>query len=109
MGACKVEVDPGACKMKTVIVCKPSDDMMSVVFEVQTDCKFVKRYLENLPKDINPYTTLESPMGESVLYTAANGTLNHSACPIPCAMIKAMEVASDMGIKRDVKFTITDA
>ena len=57
-------------------------------------------------KPVNPYTEIESPICESDIYKWANDVLPHAACPVPCALIKAVEVASDMGIKRDVSITI---
>ena len=39
-------------------------------------------------------------------YRGADDTIKHTACPVPCAMIKAIEVASDMGLKRDVLIEI---
>ena len=108
MGACKVEVEPGPCKMTTVIVAKPSDDMMSVIFEVQSTCKFVQKMAAAIPS-INPYDELNRNFSESEIYKAAAGNLSHLACPVPCAFIKAMEVASEMGLKRDVTLKIEDA
>ena len=108
MGACKVEVEPGPCKMTTVIVAKPSDDMMSVIFEVQSTCKFVQKMAAAVPS-INPYDELNRNFAESEIYKAAAGNLSHLACPVPCAFIKAMEVASEMGLKRDVTLKIEDA
>ena len=43
MSECKVTVDPGVCKLGTVIVAKPSEDMMSVVFEVETSCPNISK------------------------------------------------------------------
>ncbi len=45
-------------------------------------------------------------MLETDIYKWASETLPHAACPVPCAMIKAVEVASDMGVKRDVEIKI---
>ena len=94
--------------MTTVIVAKPSDDMMSVVFEVQSSGKFVQKMAAAMPS-INPYQELNRTFTESEIYKAASGCLSHVACPVPCAYIKAMEVASEMGLKRDVTLKITDA
>ncbi len=43
MADCKVDVEPGVCKMHTVIVAKMSDDMMNVVFEVKSDCPHINK------------------------------------------------------------------
>ena len=53
MADCKVTVDPGVCKMNTVIVAKQSDDMMSVTFEVQSTCPHVRQMAEKV-KSVEP-------------------------------------------------------
>ncbi len=55
---------------------------------------------------VNPYTEIESPICESDIYRWATDVLPHAACPVPCALIKAVEVVSDMGVKRDVSIQI---
>ena len=80
------------------------DDML-VRIDIESDCHNILRMSWGL-KPINPYSENESPVCESEVYRLANDTLPHAACPVPCAIIKAVEVASDMGIKRDVSIKI---
>ncbi len=108
MGACKVEVDPGVCKLKTVIIAKPGDDFVSIVFDVQSDCPHV-RELGQKVGPIDPYSSIGGPINENPVYVCAGGCLPHSACPVPCALMKAAEVAADLGLKRDVSIKISDA
>ncbi len=49
------------------------------------------------------------PINENPIYVCAGQHLPHSACPVPCALIKGLEVASGLGLKKDVHMTITDA
>ena len=108
MTDCKVEVDPGVCKMKTVIVAKTAEDMMSITFEITSDCPHVQKLAASV-QDVDPYSTIDMPVNENPIYVCAGGCLPHAACPVPCAMVKATEVASDLGLKRDVVIKITDA
>lgn len=101
---CNVCVDAGVCRMVTRIHAEQQDDMM-VKVDIESDCHNVLRMSWGL-KPINPYSEIESPVCESEIYRLANDTLPHAACPVPCAIIKAVEVASDMGIRRDVTITI---
>ena len=80
---------------------------MMVKVDIESDCHNVLRMSWGL-KPINTTSSaeIESPVCESEVYRLANDTLPHAACPVPCAIIKAVEVASDMGIKRDVTITI---
>jgi hypothetical protein len=45
-------------------------------------------------------------MNETVIYKWASERLPHAACPVPCALVKAVEVAGDLGLKRAVKIEI---
>jgi hypothetical protein len=104
MMECKVTVNPGACKMKTVIVAEMDEDM-NVVFTADTECQHVKEMIDALPA-ISPYEELERSFLESEIYKAAARCIAHLACPVPCAMVKAAEAASGLGLKRDVDFVI---
>lgn len=101
---CKVCVDAGVCRMVTRIHAVHQEDMM-VRVSIESDCHHILKMSWGL-KPINPYTEIESPICESEVYQLANKNLPHAACPVPSAIIKAVEVASDMGIKRDVTITI---
>lgn len=105
MGTCKVTVEPGVCRLNTVVYAEPSDDLMSVNVRIESECKFVRDFGAAL-KPIDPYTEFSLPMVENPVYKTASGTVQHSACPVPCAVLKAIEVAADLGLKRDVKLTI---
>lgn len=103
----KTTVDPGVCKLKTVIVAKPTDDMMGVTFEVESECPHVREWAAKV-KEVSPYELMGQSMIDTPIYQATKGVLPHAACPCPCAMVKAMEVAADLGLKRDVNISIAD-
>ncbi len=106
MNGCVVNVDAGVCKMKTRITAKQNDDAM-VDLSVESDCPYILRMSWKF-KPVNPYTEIEAPIKETDIYGWATEELPHAACPVPCALIKAVEVASDMGIKRDVSITFEE-
>ncbi|NLU46117.1 MAG: hypothetical protein GXX87_04165 [Euryarchaeota archaeon] len=103
-GGCRVTVEPGPCKMTTVITATMDDDM-NVVFEVQTECESVRALVDSLPP-LSPYEEIERTYSDSEIYKAASLAIKHLACPVPCAMVKAAEAASGLGIKRDVNLVI---
>ena len=73
--------------------------------KIDSDCKFVREFGAAL-KPIDAYTEFALPMIQNPVYITASEHLNHSACPVACATLKAIEVAADLGLKRDVHFTI---
>lgn len=101
---CTVTVDAGVCKMRTRIHAVQQDDLM-IRLDIESDCPNVLKMSWRM-KPINPYTEVESKICESEVYKWANEVLPHAACPVPCGMIKAVEVAGDLGIKRDATIVV---
>ena len=102
---CKVTVDAGVCKMKTVIIAKPNPDTGMVDIEIQSDCPNVLKMSWTL-KSVCPYTEVEEEMNKTEVYKNASCNIPHAACPVPCGIIKAIEVAGDLGLKRDVTIKV---
>ena len=50
------------------------------------------------------FDAMAKPLTENVIYSEFANHLEHAACPIPCALVKAAEVASDMALKKEVSF-----
>jgi len=98
---CKVTIDAGVCKMKTVVTAKSNPETGMVDIDIQSDCPNVLRMSWTI-KPICPYTEVEGCMNETDVYKLASEALPHAACPVPCGMIKAVEVAGGLGLKRDV-------
>ena len=105
MSNCKVELEPGPCKMHTVINAKQSEDMMHVEVSIETNCKMVQAFAAEL-KPVGAYDEFSLPMVQNPVYITASNHISHSACPVPCAVLKAIEVAADLGLKRDVVLKI---
>jgi hypothetical protein len=100
-GKCKVTVEAGVCKMKTVIIAVSNPDTGSVDLDIQSDCPNILKMSWTL-KSVCPYTEVEAPMNETDTYKCASEAVPHAACPVPCGIVKAIEVAGDLGLKRDV-------
>lgn len=102
MSECKVTVEAGVCRRTTVIHAKSNDDM-TVSITIESDCPMVSK--TPVP-DIVPWEEIGLPMNETEVYKWASQNLAHAACPVPCGIIKAVEVAGDLGLKRDVVMRI---
>ncbi|MGI6471720.1 MAG: DUF6951 family protein [Candidatus Methanomethylophilaceae archaeon] len=100
MSECNIDIQPGVCKLKTKIKATMNDDMR-VVFDVESDCADITRLAETLGS-VDPFQNICVKFSESEVYRAADDIINHTACPVPCAFMKAIEVASGMGLKADV-------
>lgn len=102
---CKVTVDAGVCKMKTVITATANDETGMIELDIQSDCPSILKMSWSI-KPICPYSEIGSSINETEVYKMANEKIPHSACPVPCGIIKAIEVAGGLGIKRNVTITV---
>ena len=101
MPDCKICVDAGVCKMITVITAT-TDEMGMVKLDIKSDCPNILRMTWNM-ETFSPYSEVEAEFYKSEVYKLAQETpIPHTACPVPSAMVKAIEVAGDLGLKRDV-------
>ena len=102
MSECEVTVHAGVCNMTTVIRAKPNDDM-TVSIEIDSNCPMVKK--TPVPTLV-PWEEIGLPMSQSAIYKWASENIGHTACPVPCAVLKSIEVAGDLGLKKDVSIEI---
>jgi hypothetical protein len=49
---------------------------------------------------------VEEAMTKSEIYMLSSEAIPHTACPVPCGIIKAIEVAGGLGLKRDVTIKV---
>ena len=55
------------------------------------------------PEQVSGRLNIEGKkVSKSTIYKLANDAIPHTACPVPSAMVKALEVAGDLGLKRGV-------
>jgi hypothetical protein len=105
MKECKVTVAAGVCKMNTIIIAQGDEETGMVVLNVTSDCPNVLKMAWGL-KPICPYTEVDAEMNKTEVYKLASEALPHAACPVPCGMMKAVEVAGGLGLKRDVTIKV---
>ena len=95
----KVEVNPGVCGM----VCKveiSKKDRMNLEVKLDSKCEMVNK-LGELIGEVNLREALR-PHGANIVYDKAAGTIGHVTCPIPMAILKAIEVEAGMALPRPV-------
>ncbi len=95
----KVKVDPGQCGMKTVIEVTKKDKG-AYELRITSPCDMAMKLAEEMP-------TLTSAdafkkLLENPVYKKGATCIRHVACPLPCAVLKALEVEAGFGVPRDV-------
>lgn len=98
----KVEVFSGICGKRTVIEVKKLSS--KVMLNLETDCPKVIKLSEKLKElDMGVFS---GSMVDNEVYRVA--TENHITCPVPCAILKAMEVEFGLALKKDPKISFIE-
>ena len=104
MSDVKITVDAGACRFKTIIQPVISDDMMTIELTIISDCPNVRKLAPNIG-NVDAMDAVASRIMDNSLMKRCNEFIPHPACPVPCALVKACEVAMDTAVKKNVTMT----
>ncbi len=99
-----VEISPGVCGFATQIAAQ-SDDMLQVALEITSACPHIQALATEL-KQVSPLAEMRRSIVEVSPYQAAARHKLHAACPVPCAIMKAVEVAAGLALPADVHIAI---
>ena len=102
---CKVVVDAGVCKMRTLITAK--EEMGMIHIDIKSDCPNVLKMSWSL-EPISAYSEVEANIHASEIYKLADENIPHAACPVMAGIIKAIEVAGGLGLKRDCSIHVVE-
>lgn len=100
----KVKVEAGVCGFVTEVEAL-LDDSQKVTLNIESDCPHVMALADNYPESEGMMEVF-LPFGESPLFKAAQDNLKHSACPVPTAIMKAIEVSCGLALPRDVAIIV---
>ncbi|MDD1766965.1 MAG: hypothetical protein LUQ27_00160 [Methanomassiliicoccales archaeon] len=99
-GDAAISVDAGACRFKTRIMGTPKGSKVTLVIE--SDCPCVKELAKEL-ESLEVFESLRLPYSDNPVFREAGKALRHSTCPVPVAILKCVETAAGLALKRDVK------
>jgi len=101
----RVEIKSGVCGFAVLVTVKKDKDR-NFHITIETDCEMVKKMEEDIAQleFRAPFTTiLHNPV-----YRSASKHLKHPACPVPCGILKAIEVEAGACLPRPVTITFQD-
>lgn len=98
----KVSINPGVCGMDCRVVVSKID-RMNLKIEVESKCPMVIKMSEQIT-EVNLRDALKK-YGQSIVTERAAEHLAHAACPVPTAIIKAIEAESGMALPRNATIT----
>jgi hypothetical protein len=102
MDAVTMEVDPGVCSF-TCTIHAFKNGKKSVRFEIQSDCEQIKKLAGDLGEI--GLKDLFLPLSKNPIFLCAEKYQCHLACPVPCSLIKAAEVALGLALPKNVMIT----
>lgn len=72
--------------------------------KISSECERISKMAEVLG-ELDMFEVFK-PLTESQVYRAAAQTVKHTACPVPSAILKAVEVAAELALPKDVVIKI---
>jgi hypothetical protein len=100
----RVTLDAGACGFRVVIRVKTTGNRRYSV-ELISPCDMIKQLNEEF-QEIEFGPDVFSSIADSEIYRLCSKHLKHPACPLPSAILKAIEVAEGLAVPKDVKIKI---
>lgn len=99
----KVNVEPGNCNLSSQLTCVADKDKR-VVLKGKSACPYVRELLERLSeKDLNGFQEVFQKGQSSQVLSEARVCLAHKTCPVPLAMLKAIEASCGLSLAQDVR------
>lgn len=99
-----VDVEAGICGYRTTIRATRGPGY-SVALEVDSGCPHVSKMSDSLG-EVDALQSISLRGGLPPVLQTAYGHCAHAACPVPSALVKAIEVAAGLALARDVNFHI---
>lgn len=94
----------GVCGFRTLIQATVDDSYM-VQLRITSDCAQISNLAQVLTQ-VSAFHEVGSPISETETYQAASRCKLHAACPVPCGVLKAVEVAAGLALPIDVHITV---
>lgn len=92
----KVNITAGICGFHTEINAE-SDDGQNVDLEIISECPNFQQLQKELTH-ADAYAECFGKVGEGQVYSLFRKYCPHAACPVPCGVIKAIEVSAGLAL-----------
>jgi Family of unknown function (DUF6951) len=99
----KLIVDPGACGFTCTVEVDKVGKYQATI-NIQSHCKQIKKLADAIT-EIDFMEICRQPFGQNYITQSAARCSLHPSCPIPCALIKAIEGELGMAVKKNIGFT----
>jgi hypothetical protein len=100
----QVKVISGVCGFQTKIQAT-ADDSYEVQLQITSDCANITSLAKSLSQ-VSALHEVGSQISETETYQAASRCKLHAACPVPCGILKAIEVVAGLALPSDVNISV---
>ena len=98
----RVAVKAGACGFTSLIRAEKGRER-TIDISIQSGCAMVQKMAAEIP-GLSRRDALTG-LSSNPVYLAAGRHLKHPACPVPAAVLKALEVEAGLNVKKDATIT----
>ncbi len=101
----KLKIQPGACDLAAVVAVEKKDRRTFLV-GIRSECEM----LEKLGAEIAHLTLAEAfrRIVDNPVYQKASSILKHPSCPVPCGVLKALEVEAGLAVAKEVRMAFME-
>jgi len=100
----KVSVNAGCCRFKAVVRAKKTGKM-SVSVRISSACSMLTDMNPELA-EVNWRQNVFGRISDCSIYEICSRHIEHTACPVPAAILKAIEVEAGLALPADVTMKI---
>ena len=99
-----VRVEAGICGFATQIHAE-KDGKTGVLIDVHSDCPLIQKLGKRLSK-LDALEEVGRGLANSEVFKFAAECKAHAACPVPCGIMKSIEVALELALPMDVNIHV---
>ena len=96
----KVLVHPGICGFDSFLEARATESVVKL--QIQSECEDVKK-LARVISEVSLQKVMNTKGFPNKIYEEAARCTRHLSCPIPCAIMKAIEVELGLALKKNVE------
>ncbi len=101
----QVKIHAGICGFCTTVDAM-SDDSQHVKLLIDSECPNFSALKREL-RQVDAYKECFGKVGEGLVYNTFRKYCPHGACPVPCGVIKAIEICCGLALPQNVVIEIT--
>ena len=107
MGKATARIAAGICGFETIVQAETTDaeGNTQIHLYITSQCDLVQQMAKYLSKPLS-IEDVVTPYGQNVVISLVSRCRLHSCCPVPCALLKAAEVAANLALPADVHIEI---